>query len=195
MYQGAAQHIRDFAARRKQAQQPIDIAASSVQLLMQAGFNCDTVTGAGTGTYEFEGRSGVYTELQCGSYAFMDADYQRVLDKSGAPLSEFENALFILTSVMSNVRPGKAVCDAGLKVQSVDSGLPVIAERDDIEYMSCSDEHGIISDPSNVLQINEKLKLIPGHCDPTCNLHDWYVGVRNGRVEQLWPVTARGKCF
>ncbi len=191
-YQGSAQHIRDYLARREAIDKVIDIARSAVQDLADAGIECDIVGGAGTGTYYFEGNSGVYNELQCGSYAFMDADYQRVHDIQGNPIAEFDNALFVLTSIMSNARQGRAVCDAGLKAQSVDSGLPVVADRDDVQYIGCSDEHGIIDDPGNMLQINQKLKLIPGHCDPTCNLHDWYVGVRNGVVEVLWPVSARG---
>ena len=96
---------------------------------------------------------------------------------------------------MSHARVDKAICDAGLKVQSVDSGLPVVYGRDDVEYVNCSDEHGVIADPRGVLKVNDRLKLVPGHCDPTCNLHDWYVGVRNGKVECLWPVSARGKAF
>ena len=108
---------------------------------------------------------------------------------------EWENALFILTSVMSHSRPDRAVCDAGLKVQSLDSGLPVIHGRNDVKYINASDEHGVVEDPHGVLRINEKLKLVPGHCDPTCNLHDWYVGVRNGKVEVVWPVSARGKAY
>jgi 3-hydroxy-D-aspartate aldolase len=158
---------------------------------------CDIVGGGGTGSYSFEGRSGVYNELQCGSYAFMDADYGRILDQHGNRIDqgEWENALFILTSVMSHVSADKAICDAGLKVQSVDSGLPVVYGRDDVEYVNCSDEHGVIADPHGVLKVNDKLKLVPGHCDPTCNIHDWYVGVRNARVECLWPVTARGMAY
>jgi 3-hydroxy-D-aspartate aldolase len=125
----------------------------------------------------------------------MDADYQRVKDQSGAAIHEFENSLFIWTSIMSKVRPDTAICDAGLKAQSVDSGLPVIFGRDDIAYIKCSDEHGVISDPGNALKLNDKLKLVPGHCDPTCNIYDWYVGIRNGRVECLWPITARGMAY
>jgi 3-hydroxy-D-aspartate aldolase len=127
----------------------------------------------------------------------MDADYGRILDKDGKRIDqgEWENALFILTSVMSHAKADKAICDAGLKAQSVDSGLPVIFGRDDVKYVKCSDEHGVISDPEAVLKINEKLRLVPGHCDPTCNVHDWYVGVRKGRVETLWPVSARGKAY
>ncbi|TMV49853.1 DSD1 family PLP-dependent enzyme, partial [Thioclava sp. BHET1] len=97
--------------------------------------------------------------------------------------------------VMSHAKPDLAVCDAGLKVQSVDSGLPQIFGRGDVRYIRCSDEHGEIADPAGSLRINEKLRLVPGHCDPTCNLHDWYVGLRAGRVERLWPVSARGKAY
>ena len=125
----------------------------------------------------------------------MDVDYQRIHDEYGKPISEFENALFILTSVMSHAKADKAICDAGLKAQSVDSGLPKIFGRDDVEYVKCSDEHGVIMDPDGKLKVNDKLKLVPGHCDPTCNVHDWYVGVRNGKVEKLWPVTARGLAY
>ena len=96
---------------------------------------------------------------------------------------------------MSHAKPDKAICDAGLKAQSVDSGLPFIYGRDDVKYIKCSDEHGVIEDANGVLKINEKLKLVPGHCDPTCNVHDWYVGVRNGVVETVWPVSARGKAY
>jgi 3-hydroxy-D-aspartate aldolase len=140
---------------------------------------------------------GVYNELQCGSYAFMDADYGRILDKDGNRIDqgEWENALFLLTSVMSHAKADKAICDAGLKAQSVDSGLPFIYGRDDVEYVKCSDEHGVIADPRWRLKVNDKLKLVPGHCDPTCNVHDWYVGVRNGKVETIWPVSARGKAY
>lgn len=194
-YHGGAQHVRDFAERKARIDAAIGHARDTRDQLVEAGIGCPSVTGAGTGSYPFEGKSGVYTELQCGSYAFMDADYQQVRDEGGAPISEFRNAFFLLTSVMSIAKPGQAVCDAGLKVQSVDSGLPVIFGRDDVEYVACSDEHGTIRDPGDVLRINEKLKLVPGHCDPTCNIHDWYVGVRGGAVECLWPVTARGKAY
>ncbi|MEL6373037.1 MAG: DSD1 family PLP-dependent enzyme [Pseudomonadota bacterium] len=194
-YNGSMQHIRDYGTRKRTAHDVIAMVRDQVAALEAAGLTCDSVTGAGTGTFAFEGASGVYNEVQCGSYAFMDADYQRVRDADGNPLTTFENALFILTSVMSCAKDGQAVCDAGHKVQSVDSGLPVVFGRDDVTYTKCSDEHGVIADPASALTINTKLRLIPGHCDPTCNVHDWYVGVRDGAVEALWPVSARGKAF
>jgi len=196
-YQGAMQHLPDYSERKAKADIAIEMVKQVTGALKADGIECGTVTGAGTGSYPFEGRSGVYTELQCGSYAFMDADYGRILNRDGNRLdaSEFENALFVLTSVMSHAKADKAVCDAGLKVMSMDSGLPVVFGRNDITYVQCSDEHGEIADPAGVLSINDRLKLVPGHCDPTCNLHDWYVGMRGGKVECLWPVSARGKAF
>ncbi len=194
-YQGAAQHVHDFQERKGFYEKAIAQVRETVDLLKAEGIECDIVGGAGTGSYYFEGNSGVFNEMQCGSYAFMDADYGRILDEAGNPISEFENALFILTSVMSHAKADKAICDAGLKAQSVDSGNPVIFGRDDVEYVKCSDEHGVIMDPEGKLKINEKLKLVPGHCDPTCNVHDWYVGVRGGKVVCLWPVTARGLAY
>ncbi|WP_170454448.1 3-hydroxy-D-aspartate aldolase BhcC [Ruegeria arenilitoris] len=196
-YQGAMQHLDSYDARKEKLDAAIAMVRDAVDGLKADGIECELVSGGGTGSYYFESNSGVYNELQCGSYAFMDADYGRILDRNGQRIDrgEWENALFILTSVMSHAKPDKAICDAGLKAQSIDSGLPVIFGRDDVEYLKCSDEHGVIGDPNGVLRVNDKLRLVPGHCDPTCNVHDWYVGVRNGRVETLWPVSARGKAF
>ena len=196
-YQGAMQHMDLYEDRKAKIDIAVAMVRDAVDALKAEGLDCDIVGGGGTGSYYFEGNSGVYNELQCGSYAFMDADYGRILDKDGNRIDqgEWENALFLLTSVMSHAKAEKAICDAGLKAQSVDSGLPFIYGRDDVEYVKCSDEHGVISDPDGVLRINEKLKLVPGHCDPTCNVHDWYVGVRNGKVETIWPVSARGKAY
>ncbi|MEO1541116.1 MAG: 3-hydroxy-D-aspartate aldolase BhcC [Pseudomonadota bacterium] len=196
-YQGAMQHLDLYEERKAKIDVAVAMVSDAVDALEAEGLSCDIVGGGGTGSYYFEGNSGVYNELQCGSYAFMDADYGRILDKDGKRIdeTEFVNALFLYTSVMSHAKADKAICDAGLKTQSVDSGLPVIFGRSDVEYVKCSDEHGVIADPDRVLKVNDKLRLVPGHCDPTCNVHDWYVGVRNGKVEQVWPVSARGKCL
>ncbi|EEE35673.1 threonine aldolase, low-specificity [Rhodobacteraceae bacterium KLH11] len=196
-YQGAMQHMDSYEDRKAKLDVAIDMVESAVQGLKAVDLEPELVSGGGTGSYYFESNSGVYNELQCGSYAFMDADYGRILDKDGKRIDqgEWENAFFILTSVMSHAKADKAICDAGLKAQSVDSGLPFIYGRDDVEYVKCSDEHGVIADPDGVLKVNEKLRLVPGHCDPTANVHDWYVGVRGGKVETVWPVSARGKAY
>ncbi|MCA8867217.1 MAG: DSD1 family PLP-dependent enzyme [Rhodobacteraceae bacterium] len=196
-YQGAMQHLDSYDDRKAKLDLAIAQVADAVQGLKSQGLECDIVGGGGTGSYYFESNSGVYNELQCGSYAFMDADYGRILDKNGKRIDqgEWENALFILTSVMSHSKADKAIVDAGLKAQSVDSGLPTVYGRDDVTYLKCSDEHGVVADPNGALKVNDKLRLVPGHCDPTCNVHDWYVGVRGGKVETVWPVSARGKAY
>jgi len=196
-YQGSMQHLENYADRKAKLNEAIAATKAVVAALKEAGLNPELVSGGGTGSYHFESNSGIYNELQCGSYAFMDADYGRIKDRHGNRIDrgEWENALFILTSVMSHAKPDQAVCDAGLKVQSLDSGLPIVHGRDDVKYLSASDEHGVIEDRSGALRINEKLKLIPGHCDPTCSMHDWYVVVRKGKVEAVWPVSARGKAY
>ena len=196
-YQGAMQHLDAYEDRKAKIDIAVAMVKDAVEVLKAEGLECDIVGGGGTGSYYFESASGVYNELQCGSYAFMDADYGRILDEIGQRIDrgEWENALFLLTSVMSHAKPDKAIVDAGLKAQSVDSGLPVVFGRDDVEYVKCSDEHGVVADPDGVLAVNDKLKLVPGHCDPTCNVHDWYVGVRGGKVEVVWPVSARGFAY
>lgn len=196
-YQGAMQHLDDYIDRKAKIDIAVAMVRDAVDALKADGLDCDIVGGGGTGSYYFESNSGVYNELQCGSYAFMDADYGRILDEQGRRIDqeEWENAFFILTSVMSHAKADKAIVDAGLKAQSVDSGLPVVHGRDDVEYIKCSDEHGVVMDPDGALKVNDKLKLVPGHCDPTANVHDWFVGLRGGKVECVWPVSARGHAY
>ncbi len=166
----------------------------TTEALQQAGLPCETVTGAGTGTFVHERDSGVYHELQVGSYIFMDADYARNLDADGKPVRTFEHSLFVYATVMSRPTPQKVIVDAGLKALAVDAGLPWVPDVPGATFERCSDEHGRIAlaDGAAGPAIGDKLRLIPGHCDPTVNLHDWYVGIRKGRVEALWPIVARG---
>lgn len=196
-YQGSLQHIPTHAERARRFEALAAQVAATITALRAAGLVPELVTGAGSGSYYLEGGSGLFNELQCGSYAFMDADYGRVQGEDGRRLDEgtWRNALFVLSSVLSDVGSGRAVVDAGLKALAVDSGLPVIHGREGVEYVTANDEHGIIADPGDVLRVGDRLWLVPGHCDPTCNLHDWYVGLRGGVVECVWPVSARGRLF
>ena len=193
-YHGRAQHLRRPEERHFAIAAAADDARRTVDMLRQQGLDCPIVGGAGTGTFEHELASGVYTEIQAGSYCFMDADYGRNLDHAGQPVSRFRQSLFVLAGVMSAARPGLAVVDAGLKALATDCGMPLVAGRPDIRYTGASDEHGKLEFGAETTspKIGEKLRLIPGHCDPTVDRYDWYVGVRRGRVECLWPVAARG---
>jgi len=191
-YQGSAQHIRKVDARREAITRAVAHVQSTTRLLNEAGIACNYVTGAGTGSYMFEAASSVYHELQAGSYIFMDADYAKnEWTESGIP--QFEHSLFVWTTVMSAPSPQRVVVDAGLKASSIDSGMPRVADYADVEYGKASDEHGVLQiSGATRFAVGDKLKLIPGHCDPTVNLYDNFVCMRNGRVEALWPISARG---
>jgi D-serine deaminase-like pyridoxal phosphate-dependent protein len=194
-YHGAAQHLRSASERRAAIAAAADKARQTKSLIENAGIACETITGAGTGTFMHEGASRVYNEIQPGSYVFMDADYNRNLWEEGWP--RFEQSLFVLAMVMSAPSSGHAVLDAGLKASSVDSGLPQVHQRPGVEYLKASDEHGVlkIAAGAKAPRLGEKLLLVPGHCDPTVNLYDWLICSRKGRVEALWPVTARGALY
>ena len=191
-YHGRAQHYRSMEERHRAIETAAQHVWHTKRLLEQAGIACPRVTGAGSGTFMLEVQAGAWDEIQCGSYAFMDVDYAR--NEWAAPLPRFEHALFVLTTVMSRPSGRLAVVDAGLKASSVDSGMPGIWQRPGIAYTHASDEHGWV-EGDDVPRLGEKLLLVPGHCDPTINLYDWYVCVRKGVVEALWPITARGAIY
>jgi 3-hydroxy-D-aspartate aldolase len=193
-YHGSAQHLPMHKEREQAIAGAVDAVRQTLAALKQADLACEIVTGAGTGTYAIEAASGLWQELQAGSYAFMDTDYARIGGREGGRYIDFEHSLFVLAGVMSVTEGERAVVDAGLKSYSMEKGVPWIHGRGDLEVFGVSDEHGKIrAKPGGTLPLlGEKLLLIPGHCDPTINLHDWYVVLRRGRVDALWPINARG---
>ncbi len=191
-YHGSAQHLRRVAERRA----AIDAAAHAVRealtRLAAERIDCPLVTGAGSGSFMLEADSGLWGELQCGSYLFMDRDYADNEALPGAP--RFEHSLFVKSQVIS-CSAGHAVIDAGHKSHAIDSGLPRVWRRDDLAYANGGDEHGILRGPS-LPALGETVWLVPGHCDPTVNLHDTIIGVRGGlergTIERVIRVDARG---
>jgi D-serine deaminase-like pyridoxal phosphate-dependent protein len=201
-YHGSAQHVREADARRDAIARAVACVQETQAALAAVGLEAGTVTGGGTGTYENEAASALYNELQAGSYIFMDADYARNKRADGGAFDTFEHALFVYATAMSVPAPERVIVDAGHKALAVDSGMPVPWRLPGATYHRPSDEHGILDvtacgrRPAR----GDKVLLVPGHCDPTVNLHDWYVGVRGldggqPRVESLWPVAARGALF
>jgi D-serine deaminase-like pyridoxal phosphate-dependent protein len=193
-YHGRAQHLATWQERAQAIAFAVDAVRETLDALAAEKLACEIVGGAGTGTFMIEAASGVYTELQVGSYVFMDTEYARIGDESGGPYREFEHSLFVLASVISTPTADRAIVDAGLKSLSGERGPPWVHDRSGVECVGLSDEHGKlkVAPGAKSLRRGEKIRLIPGHCDPTVNLHDWYVGARNGRVEALWPIEARG---
>lgn len=191
VYHGPAQHLRDPEQRAAAIRRAADEARRARELLDSLGLPCPLVTGAGTGTFTHERDTGVFGEVQPGSYIFMDRDYAD--NRIDAGEIRFEHALFVLTTVMSRTSAARAIVDAGLKASSVDSGMPVVWQRSGVSYLKASDEHGVLAvDPTTSVALGDKLLLVPGHCDPTVNLYDELVVVRGGRVEAVWPISARG---
>jgi D-serine deaminase-like pyridoxal phosphate-dependent protein len=198
-YHGRAQHLRSAKERRETVAVAVEDVVHTRQLIEAQGIAVELVTGAGTGTLVCEAASGVYGELQAGSFLFMDADYAANERDPAQP--QFEHALFVKTQVIS-LHKDRAICDAGHKSHAIDSGLPKVQSMDadsELEYANGGDEHGILRafrGGHRLPAIGRYLWLIPGHCDPTVNLHDVLVGVRgglqNGTVERIIRVDARG---
>lgn len=201
-YHGSAQHKRSLQEREAAIGGAAEITRATIDALSNAGIECEIVGGAGTGTFEIEAGSGIWNELQAGSYIFMDADYAKNHAADGHPISQFRHALFVLVTAMSQPAKDKLVVDAGHKALGNDSGFPDVWGIDGATYSRPSDEHGAIhlGEAQTNLKVGDKILLVPGHCDPTVNLHDWYVCVRGmhsdkARVETVWPVAARGAVF
>ena len=198
-YHGKAQHLRSAQARRNAIAEAISAVVMTRTLLESQGLKVGLVTGAGTGSMLLEAASGVYGELQAGSFLFMDADYAQNEIEAGQP--QFEHALFVKTQVMGT-HPGHAVCDAGHKCHAIDSGMPRVHAfegESQLDYFNGGDEHGILrapGGPQHLPPLGRTLWLIPGHCDPTVNLHDFMIGVagglRKGVVERIIRVDTRG---
>jgi D-serine deaminase-like pyridoxal phosphate-dependent protein len=191
-YQGAAQHLREPQARRAAIAAAVADARATREQVTAAGLRCEIVTGAGTGTWQHERDSGVYDELQPGSYVFMDADYGR--NEQDASELRFEQSLFVLSSIVSAPTADRAIADAGLKAFSFDSGPPQVHGRAGIDYVKASDEHGVLRVAADAPPVapGERVWLIPGHCDPTVNLYDFLVAIRDGVVKAVWRIEARG---
>jgi D-serine deaminase-like pyridoxal phosphate-dependent protein len=203
-YHGGAQHLRSPAQRQAAIEQAAARVHTAKASLAAAGVPCPLVTGAGTGTFALEAASGVWGELQCGSYVFMDRDYadnDRSEPPPGAGHVVFEHALFVKSQVMS-VGAAHAVVDAGHKSHAIDSGLPGVWQGG-FAFSNGGDEHGLLRPAvqadgrqAALPGIGDTVWLVPGHCDPTVNLHDHYIGVRGGLatgvVECVWTVDARG---
>ncbi|MFL6695496.1 MAG: DSD1 family PLP-dependent enzyme [Ramlibacter sp.] len=198
-YHGKAQHLRSPRERREAIAIAVRDVRFTKKLIEDEAVPVTLVTGAGTGSLVCEAASGVYGELQAGSFLFMDADYGANERDPAQPA--FENALFVKSQVMSSGLL-HAVCDAGHKSHAIDSGLPKVLALEptgELDFANGGDEHGILRPArgnQRVPHLDDTVWLIPGHCDPTVNLHNYLVGVvgglQNGRVDKIIRVDARG---
>lgn len=190
-YHGPAQHMRSPEGRADAAGNAVEAARVSRDAIQACGIPVERITGGGTGSFVHERDSGLFNEIQAGSYILMDRDYG--YNQLGERDVAFEQALFVRTTVMSRPAENRAIVDAGLKASSVDCGMPIVWERPELSYVKAADEHGVLlAAGAAAVSLGETLMLVPGHCDPTVNLYDELVCVRGDRVQAIWPVTARG---
>ena len=192
-YEGHLQHIHDASERERLCRASMQLLTTTATQLREMGFPIDIVTTGGTGTAEICARCKGVTEVQPGSFIFMDTDYRNAL----GPV--YTNALTILSTVISRPTPERAVVDAGLKSLSTDSGMAEPRGLPGVTYRPGGDEHGILTWHENTqtlssrLDVGERIAFIPSHIDTTINLHDTYYACRDGRIEAIWPVATRGK--
>lgn len=194
-YQGKLQSMIAFDARREAVGIALEKLLIVAERLKKHGFPLDVLTGGGTGSLAIDLDLGGLNELQPGSYVFMDSTYRQIDWTAEAARSPFANALSVLAGVVSHPLPDRAVLDVGWKAASSDSGPPVLKGSDGLAVEFAGDEHSLV--PGAVacaaLKVGSKLELIPSHCDTTVNLYDRYHVIRNGVVEDVWAVAARGR--
>ena len=194
-YAGNVMHVNGWEERRRRSLAALERAIETKSLMEREGFEVRAFTGGGTGTFDIDCDVDAFTDLQVGSYLFMDVGYRRCGGRGGAVFSDFEPSLFVLATAISQPASGFITIDAGFKALSADSGVPDLHEVSGVVYKWGGDEHGILvlESPSRPIELGDQVTLVVPHCDPTVNLYDVFHPYRNGCVEELWPITARGK--
>jgi 3-hydroxy-D-aspartate aldolase len=193
-YAGHCMHIPELDKRKSKYQRALAAGAEARSIAEGAGYPVQLMSGGGTGSIDFEAELGVLNELQAGSYAFMDIEYRDIESENGPTFEDFSIALTVLVTLISQPKPRAVTVDAGFKSLASDKMPPQFKDVDGLNYYWGGDEHGIVAldNPSKTLQLGDKLELLTPHCDPTVNLHDYYYVVRDGYVQELWPISTRG---
>ncbi len=195
-YDGGSQHVTGFKKRETQTLERLLPAAETFEQFQRAGLNTEIFSGGGTGTYNIDHQTPGLTDVQVGSYVFMDAQYMGIGGANNAEVySDFKPSLTILTTVLNAQYNGRATTDAGAKACTINRPWAIVKGETGMSYTSGSDEFGSIryEDPSRTYQVGDKLELIVSHCDPVVNLYDQMYAVRNGIVESVWEISARGQ--
>jgi 3-hydroxy-D-aspartate aldolase len=195
-YDGGVQHAKGFAARKERALKTIAPNAETFEAMKKSGLNMEIFSGGGTGTYNIMHHVPGFTDLQVGSYLFMDMQYLAIGGENSDVYSDFAPSLTVLTTVLNNRFPGRLTTDAGAKALTLNTPTAGVIGEPGMEYNAGSDEFGGIrfsSPPAKDYKIGDMLEVIVPHCDPVVNEYDQMYGIRNEKVEVVWPVTGRGK--
>jgi len=195
MYAGHCMHIEGFDKRKEKYRQVLQSGSETKAMFEDNGIEVPVFSGGGTGTFNIEPGVGLLTDLQAGSYVFMDIEYRDIGGQGSEHFIDFEPSLFVLVTAISKPQQRLITVDAGFKSFASDKMSPEFRDVEGVTFHFGGDEHGIIqlTNPSRELNLGDKLPMLTPHCDPTVNLHDYYFPVRDGVVSELWPITARGR--
>ncbi|MEO7142055.1 MAG: DSD1 family PLP-dependent enzyme, partial [Bryobacteraceae bacterium] len=195
-YAGQASHTIGWEERRRVSMEAMGQAVETARLLEAGGIQCSLVTGGSTGTYNIDSTLSGVTELQPGSFLFMDLDYNRIGGRDGgAVYQDFVTSLSVLTTVVSKPSRELAIVDGGFKAFSTDKPFPPQAKSmPELIYSWGGDEHGKLTvdgGPAPV-EVGDRIEFVVPHCDPSMNLYDRIYGLRAERVESMWTIAACG---
>lgn len=194
-YAGHLMHLEDAGERARRAQEVAAVGLETRGLIEADGHEVAVFTGGGTGTFDVDCSIDGITDIQAGSYVFMDEEYARIGQGHRQRFDYFEVALFVLVTAISRPRSGTVTVDGGYKSFASDSVAPVAHDLPGLRYHFAGDEHGVVQllEDAPKVELGDRILMVTPHCDPTINLHDWMVVVEeDGRVHELWPVAARG---
>lgn len=195
-YDGGAQHVKGFAARKTRALDGLAANVETRDQMARAGLSTEIFSGGGTGTYSVQHQTPGFTDVQVGSYVFMDMQYLAIGSENGDLVyRDFEPSLTVVATILNNRFPGRLTTDAGAKALTINTPRPGVVGEPGMDYNAGSDEFGVIryTDASRSYKMGDRLEMIVPHCDPVVNLYDQIYGIRGEKVEAVWPVTARGK--
>ena len=194
-YAGHLMHVHGHAERQARSLEALEAAVETRRLIEADGIAVSVLSGGGTGTWDIDSEVDGMTDLQVGSYLFMDEQYLRIGGRNGEIFDDFETSLFVQVTAISQPVPELITTDGGYKAFASDADRPRLADIGGVVYGWGGDEHGIlrIADATGPVRLGDRIRCITPHCDPTVNLYDVYYPARDGRVEELWPISARGK--
>ncbi len=194
-YAGHLQHLSGWEYRKRRSEVTMGQAVELKETIEKAGFDVPVLTGGGTGTYNIDSEVDGITDMQVGSYLFMDVNYRNIGGKEGAVYDDFRPSLLVLATAISQPAEGRITIDAGYKAFATDHDSPVLRDIEGVSYRWGGDEHGILQfkNPSRRIEVGDKVLLIASHCDPTVNLYDHFYPYRSETVTELWPIAARGR--
>jgi D-serine deaminase-like pyridoxal phosphate-dependent protein len=195
-YDGGVQHVKGFQKRKEEAIKNYESTIKTYGMMKAAGLNLEIFSGGGTGTYDIMTDVPGFTDVQVGSYIFMDCQYMIIGGSKNEELyDDFAPSLTVITTIINNHYPGRLITDSGSKALTLNQPTAFVIGEPDFKYNAGSDEYGTITfeKSSKTYQVGNRLEVIVPHCDPVVNLYDYMYGIRGDKVESILPILARGK--